>query len=141
LLSETRIALIQNGTVKEYVEGSDFDKYILLKKVNAKEYEYASIPLMIDLSISLNEDYNLFLEGFKQNFEVNDELSSFAIFRLSEYATSNFDFVTARRLASLAFRYKANPNLSDLLKNNISKTEWFVKNAEKVLNEINHLSN
>ena len=141
LLAKTRISLIQNGTVKEYVEGSDFDKYVLLKKMNEQKYEYASIPLIIDLSSSLNEDYNLFLENFKQNFEVNDELSSFAVFRLSQYAASNFDFVTARRLANLALRYKDNPNLSELLKNNVSKAEWFVKNANNVLQEIRYISN
>ena len=96
---------------------------------------------MIDLSSLLDEDYNLFLENFKENFEVNEELSSFAVFRLSEYAASNFDFVTARRLASLAFRYKDNPNLSALLINNVEKTEWFVKNSDKVLEEINYKSN
>ena len=141
LLADTRLALIVNGTIREYVEGSDFDKYIILKKLNEKKYEYASIPLMIDLSISLDEDYNLFLESFKQNFEVNDEFSSFAVFRLSQYAASKFDFVTARKLASLALRYKDNPNLAELLKNNVSKTEWFVKNADEVLNELSYLSN
>jgi len=135
ILADTRIALIKDGTIKEYVTGSDFDKYVILKKINSDNYEYSTIPLMIDLSTLLNEDYEFFLNNFKQNFDVKDELSSYAVYKLSLYSLSNFDFVTARKLAGLALRYKDNPNLTELLKSNFTKTDWFAKNGEKVFND------
>jgi hypothetical protein len=133
LLADSRIALIKEGTIKEYVKGSDFDKYTILKKLNSKNYVYAAIPLMIDLSVMLGENYNLFLENFKQNFEVKDEQSSYAVFKISQYSLSNFDIINARKLASLSLRYKNNPDLNEVLKSNFTKTDWFVRNAEVIL--------
>lgn len=137
ILADTRIALIKEGTIKEYVTGSDFDKYAMLKKLNSDNYEYSTIPLMIDLSTLLDEDYEFFLNNFKQNFEVKDELSSYAVYKLSLNSLNNFDFVTARKLAGLALRYRDNPNLTELLKSNFTKTDWFAKNSEKVLSDTN----
>jgi hypothetical protein len=42
------------------VNGSDYDRYAILKDLNSKAYKYSSIPLMIDLSNSLEEDYQAF---------------------------------------------------------------------------------
>jgi hypothetical protein len=137
LLSHSRIALLNEGTIKEYVTGSDFDKYVILKKLNSKFYNYATIPLMIDLSDLLDEDYYLFLDNFRDYFEVKDEISSYAVYKISEYMLSNFDYVNARKFAGLALRYKGNPNLTELFYEQFKKTEWFVKNSDRVLSETN----
>ncbi len=137
LLSSTRLSLLKNGTLKRYVNGSDFDRYEILKKLNSKKYYYASIPLMIDLSESLKEDYHVFLSNFENNLEVKDEISSYAALKLSEYLLQNFDYVKARKMAGLALRYKSNFNLLKLTEENSKKTEWFLKNAEHILKETN----
>ena len=141
LLADTRIALLQNGTIQEYVDGSDFDKYILLKKLNENKYEYASVPVMIDLSALLEEDYHLFLDNFKDNFAVVDEISSYAVYKISVYMLRNFDYMNARKYAGLALRYKGNPNLTELYYEQFKKADWFVKNADRALSKTNFVQN
>ena len=135
LLSSTRISLLKNGFIRTYVCGSEYDRYAILKKMNLQKYDYAAIPLMIDLSSSLGEDYNEFLLNFENNFEIIDELSSYGVFKLSEYMLQNFDYVKARKMAGLALRYRGNFNLLKLTEENSKKTEWFLRNAERILNE------
>ncbi|MCW8812000.1 MAG: hypothetical protein OQK65_00590, partial [Chlorobium sp.] len=137
ILADSRIALINEETIQEYVSGSDFDKYLLLKKLNSKFYNYATIPLMIDLSALLEEDYHLFLDNFKDNFAVVDEISSYAVYKISVYMISNFDYANARKYAGLALRYKGNPNLTELYDEQFKKADWFVKNANRVFNKTN----
>nr|MCU0407210.1 hypothetical protein [Ignavibacteriaceae bacterium] len=116
LLANTRIALFNDGTTENYVSGSDYDKYSILKELNSKAYNYSSIPLMIDLSNSLEEDYRTFLQYFENDLEVKDEMSSYAVYKISEYMLNNLDYVNARKMAGLA-------------------TEWFFRNAENILTE------
>ncbi|MGB5286970.1 MAG: hypothetical protein WBN42_00630, partial [Ignavibacteriaceae bacterium] len=110
LLSNSRIALLNEHTIREYVTGSDFDKYIILQKLNSKSYIYCTIPLMIDLSVLLEEDYQSFLNNFKENFEVKDDLSSYAVYKISEYMLKNFDYINARKMAGFSLRYKGDAN-------------------------------
>jgi len=141
LLANTRIELIENGTIEDYVQGSDYDKYMILKELNADTYNYSSIPFMIELSKTLEESYNSFLTYFKNNFEVKDEISCYAVFKLSEYMLSHADYLNARKLAGLTLRYKDNPNLFNLVNEHYNKTEWFVKNADRVLSETKYEMN
>jgi len=135
LLANTRIALFNDGTIENYVSGSDYDKYSILKEVNSKSYNYSSIPLMIDLSTSLDEDYQAFLQNFENDLEVKDELSSYALYKISEYMLKNYDYVNARKMAGLALRYKGNVNLLKLTEEHYKKTEWFFRNYENILTE------
>lgn len=135
LLADTRLALIDKSKIEAYVSGSDYDKYSILKELNAKTYNYSSIPLMIDLSYSLKESYRNFIFFFKNDFEVKDEISSYAILELSEYMLNNFDYANSRKMAGFAFRYKANENLLKLTAEQYKKTEWFVRNAKLILDQ------
>jgi len=137
LVSKVRLSLSKNDLIKKYVSGSDYDKYEILKDINVKAYNYSSIPLMIDLSESLNEDYELFLSNFKNNFEVKDEISSYAIYKLSQYMLQNQDYPTARKMAGIALRYKGDPNLLILDEENLKKIEWLLRNAEQILANTN----
>jgi hypothetical protein len=135
LLANTRIALFNDGTIENYVSGSDYDKYSILKELNSKSYNYSSIPLMIDLSSSLGEDYNAFLLNFENNLEVKDELSSYAVYKISEYMLKNFDYINARKMAGFSLRYKGDANLLKLIEEHYKKTEWFFRYAENTLAE------
>jgi hypothetical protein len=117
------------------VSGSDYDKYSILKQLNSKAYNYSSIPLMIDLSTSLEEDYQAFLQNFENDLEVKDELSSYAVYKISEYMLKNFDYNNARKMAGFSLRYKSDANLLKLTKEHYKKTEWFFKYAENILTE------
>lgn len=133
LLVNTRIALLKTGTLKKYVAGSDFDRYEILKQLNSKKYNYSSIPLMIDLSERLDERYQSFLSFYDKDIEVKSEISSYAVYKLSQYMLKNFDYVKARKMAGIALRYKSNLNLLDVAEDNLSKADWFLRNADSVL--------
>jgi hypothetical protein len=135
ILAATRISLLQNNNIEVYVSGSDYDRYEILRELNSNEYNYSSVPLMIDLSSTLKEDYKLFLQNFKDNLEVKDQLSSYAVYKLSEYMLKNFDYVNARKMAGFALRFKGDTNLLTLTEEQYNKTEWFFRNAARVLNE------
>ena len=135
LLANTRIALFNDGTIENYVSGSDYDKYSILKELNSKAYNYSSIPLVIDLSNSLEEDYQAFLQNFENDLEVKDELSSYAVYKISEYMLKNFDYINARKMAGFSLRYKGDANLLKLTEEHYKKTEWFFRNAENILAE------
>lgn len=135
LLADTRLYLIENGKIGAYVSGSDFDKLTILKELNKKSYNYSSIPLMIDLSYSLEENYNSFLSFFKNDFEAKDEISSYTLLKLSEYMLKNSDIKNARKIAGFARRYKADKNLLRLTEENYNKTEWLLKNAQSILGQ------
>ncbi|MBK9099661.1 MAG: hypothetical protein IPM14_16440 [bacterium] len=135
LLADTRLALIENGKIEAYVFGSDFDKYAILKELNSKSYNYSSIPLMIDLSISLEESYESFLSFFKNDLVVKDDISSYSVLKLSEYMLKNSDIKNARKMAGFARRYKLNDNLLKLTEENYKKTEWFFRNSESTLEQ------
>ncbi|HEY6435301.1 MAG TPA: hypothetical protein VIY47_01810, partial [Ignavibacteriaceae bacterium] len=135
LISSTRLFLLKNDMLRSYVIGSEYDRYQILKKINMNSYHYASIPLMIDLSKSLKEDYHSFLLNFENNIDVKDEFSSYAVFKLSEYMLLNFDYVRGRKMAGFALRYKDNYNLLKLTEENSKIAEWFFKNADRTLNE------
>jgi hypothetical protein len=136
-LADTRIALLANGNIRDYVTGSDYDKYAILKELNSKSYYYSSIPLMIYLSIALDEDYGAFLLNFSRHLEVKDEKSSYAVFKISEFKLKNLDFINANKMAALSIRYKGNTDLLKLTGEHYKKTGWFLKNADKILGEIN----
>lgn len=136
-LSETRLALTQYDLLKKYLSGSDFDKYEILKKLNSKSYFYSSVPIMIELSKSLEEDYNLFLNNFEKDFQVKDETSSYALLKLSEYMLQNLDFMRARKIAGFSIRYKKNINLLKVTELNFNKADWFLRNSETFLERTN----
>lgn len=137
LVSNIRLALLKKGTIIDYVSGSDYDRYELLKELNFHSYNYSSLPLMIDLSQSLGEDYQKFKSHFANDIEVKDEISSYAVLKLSEYMLKNFDYINARKMASFALRYKGEPSLLKLTEEHYKKTEWFFRNAKRLLDETN----
>ena len=137
LLANTRISLLQNRSIQNYVSGSDYDRYSILKDINSKAYNYSSVPLMIDLSSLLEEDYKMFLQNFENHLEVVDELSSYAVYKISEYMLKNFDYVNARKMAGFALRYRGDAKLLSLTEEHYKKTEWFLRNAKRIIDETN----
>lgn len=136
LLACTRLKLLNENLIKDYLKGSDFDKYLLLQEINAEEYSYFSIPFLIELSESLRESYTMFLKNFEENITVDDRYSGYAALRLSRHMLKNLDFINARKLAALSLRFKDDHLLKDFQNENYHKAEWFFFNAEKVLNEM-----
>ena len=88
---EVNIELLKK-LVKEYLNGSDYDKYYILRSINKSTNNYWLFPVLITLTERLEENYNFFLEKLNMNIRVNNYESSYAMLKLSEYMLENFDF-------------------------------------------------
>lgn len=129
-LASMRIALKDFNTLLTiYVNGKNIDKYLILRQLNLKSYNYHSIPSVINLSEALEENYHVFLKQFDKTLIVNDEASAYAVYRLSEYAMKHLDYMRARRLAALSLRYKAEKKFSYIVMEQLKKSDWMYKNT------------
>ncbi len=128
-LSVMRIALQDYDTLlTTYVNGKNIDRYLILRELNERSYNYHSIPSIINLSAAFEENYRVFLKQFDKTLIVSDEYSAYAVYSLSEYALKNSDFVRARRLAALAVRYKADKNFLYIANEQFNKSDWLYRN-------------
>jgi len=136
-LSELRRTLSEkDSSLINYVAAEDSGKYLILKNLNKDNYYYASFPVIVDLSKSFNENYNLFLKQFDKTFIVNDFLSAYGVYYLSQYMLENLDFDRARKMAALAMRYKLENNLNLVFKDNFKRITWIYQNSDSLLSKI-----
>jgi len=108
-----------------------------LKRLNKNKYYYSAFPVIVDLSRSFNEEYGIFIKLFDKTFVVNDILSAYGVYYLSQYMLEKLDFNRARRMAALALRYNPDNNLNLLFKDNFKKINWFY--SDSVLNMISNI--
>ncbi len=136
-LANLRCDLLKSDSlIRPYLLGNEFDKYNILTELNSENYDYYSIPVLIDLANSFNENYDLFIKQFHKKIEVTDFQSSFAMFKLSNYMLAHLDFNGARRIAALALRYNDDKDFQIILKSNFNKADWFYKNYSNVLKNV-----
>ena len=129
---------MKESLIKVYVNGNNFDKFQIIKKINAKKYDYNSIPVFINLARALNEDYKLFIKNFDKTIRIKDYSSSYAVYKLSIYMLENLDFPTARKMAALSLRYNYDKNFNYILQSNFDLTDWFYYNGEKTLKQFHY---
>jgi len=135
-LAKFRIDLIKNNqSLVDYITGTESQKLGIIKVINNNGYVYSSIPFYINLAELTKVDYNSFITGF-ENFTVSDLESSFAVFNLSQFMMKKLDFKNARKMASLALRYKEDRNFYVIAKNNFVKANWFYYNADKIFSTL-----
>ncbi len=135
-IANTRRELVKKDLIKKYLKGSNYDKYYILQKLKGKSIKNWSIPIMIYLSKLLDEGYAVFLEKLDKKFRVNNYSSSYAAFLISKYMLANNDFINAKKMAGFSLRYKSDKNFSVILKEQFSKTRWFLSNGDSLLNKI-----
>ena len=139
-LSELRRVLGEReDLLTEYVSGEDSLKYSILKSLNKNKYYYSSFPAIVNLSQSVGEEYEVFVEQFDKKLIVNDFLSAYGVYQLSQYMLEKLDFTRARRMAALTLRYTADKNLNLLFNDNFKKINWFYTNSNLVLNNISNI--
>lgn len=134
-LTRLRKNLIKNSLIKSYVNGNDFDKFQIVKKLNVHKYNYNSIPVLISLAKSLNDEYKLFLKNFDKTIHIKDYSSSYAVYRLSIYMLENLDFSDARKMAALSLRHDSGKDFNSVLQSNYDLTDWFFYNGEATLKQ------
>jgi tetratricopeptide (TPR) repeat protein len=136
-LSKLRLNLaVSDLLIYNYITGEDSIKYLILKKYNSDEYDYASIPVMIDLAVSLDIPYKDVLNVFDKTITVNDIFSSYASYYLSEYMMEHLDYKKSRNFATLALRYNSGDGMNIFLRSHFLKSEWMYYNSDDILNKL-----
>ena len=97
-LANVRKNLIRNNLIKEYLSGSDYDKYHILKSLNKYDINYWSIPILITLTKQLDENYDYFIDDLNINIRVSNYESSYAVLKLSygdiqDSLNSNYNYI------------------------------------------------
>ena len=137
-LCNTRLSLLEENKLQEYLDGSDSLKLKVLISLNEQDYNYHSLPIMIDILQNQNIDYKNSLSIFNKTFIVNNIESSYAAFKLSQYMLENYDFVNARKYAALSLRYKEKNMFLTAIQAQFEKASWFLKNSNRVMDKFVH---
>ncbi len=133
-LSSLRKKLISNYQIADYLNGSELDKFLILSEMNKKNYVYSGIPVLIDLSDYLGENYDMFVKDFDKSLNVDDFISSYAVYRLSLYMSENADFSRSRKMAALSIRYGRDKNFNAILMDNFNKINWIYSHSKDIIN-------
>ncbi|QQS34569.1 MAG: hypothetical protein IPM56_09820 [Ignavibacteriales bacterium] len=133
-LCAIRLRLMDENLLIQYLEGSDYDKLSLLKRLNSQGYFYESWSVMIDLSEKLEEHVDLFTSEINKTIQVTDLISSYAVFKLSEYLIRQGDFFKAKKMAGLALRYTSDENFNHILEENFKLINWLNINSKSYIN-------
>ncbi len=123
-LAEIRMKLIVENKIFEYLTGSDFDKYCILKSLNEERLFDASIPIMIELSERLDENINSF-SSFLNGKNI-ENLFSNSLYELSKYFMRNLEFGKSLKLAELSIRTCNENYRMSILKSHRKKVFWFL---------------
>lgn len=133
-LTNVRKILVKKRLVNKYLNGSDYDKYHIIKSIIKSDSNYWLFPVLITLSKRLEEDYNFFIDELKVNYRVNNYESSYAMLKLSEYMLENFDTGNSKKIAGLSLRYNSDKNFVYVLQEHYNKVDWFFQNGQAILN-------
>ncbi len=124
-LAEIRIKLIVENKILFYLNGSDFDKYGILKSLNKGELFDASIPIMIELSERLDENISTFSSLLDERDSEN--FSSNSAFEISKYFYQKMEFKKSLKFAELSIKKCKENYRLPVLKSHKKKIEWFNK--------------
>jgi len=113
-----------DSVIVKYINGSKFDKYIILKNINNQKSSDFMVPALVTLSESVDENYASFMQSIKDNLKIVSEETNFAAYQLSEYAKNNSEFDDAIRFAKAAIKSCNDKSRLPVLKENLEKLEW-----------------
>jgi hypothetical protein len=121
-LAKIRIELIAEEKIFNYLSGSDFDKYQILKLLNKEKLFDASIPIMIELSERLDENISSFIFFLEDiNFK---NISSNSAFELSKYFMRNLKFRESLKFANISIEKCNEKFMLPVLKSHKKKVDW-----------------
>ena len=129
-LSKTRISLLRVNKLHTYLDGKDSLKLNLLIELNKNQYDYNSLPIIVDILISQKANYRTSLSIFNKTFIVDNLESSYAAFKLSEYMLTNRDYINARKYAALSLRFKDKNLFYASMEDNFEKANWLLLNVK-----------
>ena len=132
-LAKVRLSLMNSDSLlKIYLAGNNYDRFLILKDLNVINYNYSSLPVLIDLARYFNISYAIIKQMFSKPLTVNNYESSYALYKISNFMFENLDFETAQKTGALALKYNNDPDFNLFLEENIKKINWCNSNASYI---------
>lgn len=131
-LAEMRLLMMEDmSIIRNYVESSTYDRYEILKFMNADSLLFSTVPTMLELSKSFNQDYYFFISRYKKiSAPPKNEQELYAYFVLADYAIKNLDLDYAKLLNSYALQYQEQSVYRVAISYQKMKIDWFLKHSK-----------
>ncbi|MHB8579571.1 MAG: hypothetical protein ACYDA4_06885 [Ignavibacteriaceae bacterium] len=124
-LAKVRLSLMNSDSLlKTYLAGNNYDRFLILKDLNAMNYNYSTLPVLIDLAKYFNISHVIIKQMISKPITENNDESSYALYKISNFMFENLDFETAQKTAALALKYNNDPDFNLFLEENIKKINW-----------------
>jgi len=123
-----------SDSLKDYLSGSNYDKYCKVKEISKNNLRYEFIPVIKQLSTLLDEDYKSFENYISSLYDNISELPTFAALELSDYANENQDFRKAKMYAEIALEQSTNEFNKSIIQEKIRKFDWIMKYKSSLIN-------
>lgn len=131
--ADLKLFLAQDSVAaRKYAEAGLYDKYKILRELNANSFLPSAIPSMIEFSRSLNEKYDDFISLFDRKIFSSNVIETYAAYKLSKYAMENLDYERALKYSTIASMHTEDKNLSMkaiILK---ERAEWIKERREEL---------
>ena len=136
-LALTRKAMISEGKgiIINYLQGSDFDKYEIIKEINRNKLLEPSISIMVELSSRLNENIYLFTKYLNQIDNLDETISSNTAYVLSDYFYQNYKMDQALQYAQLSIDKCKESYRISILQSHKNKIEWIMQHQNEILSK------
>ncbi len=138
-ISAAKIRLALNddpAKLKIYLNGSNFDRFLILKYMNKSEYNYYSIPVILELASNLNININFIKKMFYRDLDTKTFPEVYSLYKLSEYLFEHLEFNSALKLAELAVKNNQNWDYDSIFQENYGIIHWSYSNYIYIFNKI-----
>lgn len=139
LISAAKIRLTLNNDpikLKLYLNGSNFDRFLILKDMNEKEYNYYSIPVILELASNLNINFNIIKKMFSRFLDTKTFPEVYSLYKISEYLFEHLEFNSALQLADVVVKNNHNWDYDSIFNENYNKINWSFSNYQDIFNNI-----
>ena len=130
-LAKVRLTLLDLNRLNEYLSGSNFDKFSILQEIYKNGLNAFSIPVLINLSESLQQNYSSFIQFIDGRKIIDDNLSAYSYYSLALYSLSNIDFERAENFILIALKKSNDGDFRKNMENELIKIKWLRKNFEE----------
>jgi len=122
-IAKIRVELIKNCKINYYLNGSDFDKYEILKSLNESHFIEESIPILINLSEQLDENNDRFYNYLEKL--PTESISSNSAYEISKYLMKNYRYQESLKYAEIAVKKCSKRYELPIYKSHFRKAKWF----------------
>ena len=130
-LARIRAKLLELNKLRDYISGSSFNKYSILQGIYNNRIDAFAIPVMINLSKSLDQSYSSFIKSINSRKILDDNTSAYSYYSLALYSISNIDMVAAEEFMKKALEKSTDGDFKKIMETELMKIIWLKKNFEE----------